>query len=586
MDERAGFATRRPAREDRCCATCSRPTTTTAACSSRSPRRACRSLIASSSASCAFAALARRCGAPPRRRRRAALAGPCALRPDAAAPIRGTSVLEGTEEIRFTNTGPPPSTMSGCASGPTDRAAARDRRPASRCRRAAREGATAAGCTALRIDLDSAARPGGGGRRSASRSHVDAPRANDRFGRSGGALLLGNAIPVLAVGGRRPGRGWCPTARRRELLLADGGVAPRARRAGRRRGRCDRHGDRAARAPARWRLAHRQRDPAARDLAIAVGPFGRARCRSATSRCGCCGCAREAGGRRAAAAAGPAGGAAYSRWYGRLGARARRAGRAGRRRDAVRRVRRHGVPGARDGRRRPDVRRARGRAPVVLRARGLRRVARAVAGREASRPSRSGARGHLAACQVRRPLAAWPRPRLTTTMAVFERRPERTAPSTTAARARCRRCAAPGASAVRRGSCATGSHQRSASRRPQISPVWSAGSHPLGSRSSAGWSAAGWTSRQPRSDTSDSRVDLSLPESPVEHDGRIHLHGRRMVTRAAPPPARTGSARRLPGDGCSGRVPKPLGLRLPRPERQRSAWQRREPDRQRARQPA
>jgi hypothetical protein len=57
---------------------------------------------------------------------------------------------------------------------------------------------TTAGCTAYRVDLTAPLAPGAQATLALA-LRVVAPRANDRFGHSGGAVLFGNAIPVLAV---------------------------------------------------------------------------------------------------------------------------------------------------------------------------------------------------------------------------------------------------------------------------------------------------------------------------------------------------------------------------------------------------
>ena len=354
----------------------------------------------------------------------------------------GRRALTGTEDVTFVNTGPAPLErvwLRVWANGPSGCT-----RPLARVdvESGGTAGATAAGCTALRVDLPAPLEPGA----SATvrlRLDVRVPPRNDRFGRSGGAYLLGNAIPVLApedVAGPRlvpySGLGdsfYSLTAAWRLVLDVPAGLEVAATGT-----------ETAPREPlpdGGWRIVSEA--PAARDLAIAVGPFA-----VATRQVGNVEVRvlRLRGAKPAVGARLHAPGRARRREVHELVRPSRRAtgsaGAARRRADALRRVRRHGVPRARDGRRRPGLRRPRGRAPVVLRARRLGRVAGAVARREPRdvRPA-PAARHH----RLLRPAAA--------ARALAGRAPRRrpwrptsgsrscTAPCTTAEPVRSRRCA-------------------------------------------------------------------------------------------------------------------------------------------------
>jgi hypothetical protein len=67
-----------------------------------------------------------------------------------------------------------------------------------------RAGAPSVGCTALPITLDTPVPPGGTGTLSFDVT-ISVPRRNDRFGRIGSQVLVGNAVPLLAI---RDDHGW------------------------------------------------------------------------------------------------------------------------------------------------------------------------------------------------------------------------------------------------------------------------------------------------------------------------------------------------------------------------------------------
>ena len=174
-----------------------------------------------------------------------------ALRADPATPVAGG---HGARHVRQHRAGGPRPRLAARVGQRTGRL----RAPGARVEVLAggTHAATAAGCTAYRIDLDAPLALGAEAALSLA-VHVVGPRQNDRFGRSGRALLLGNAVPVLAVEDTAGPRLVPYIAARRELLLAGGGLAAGAPRAGRRGGGGHGHGDRAAAAAARRRLAHR-----------------------------------------------------------------------------------------------------------------------------------------------------------------------------------------------------------------------------------------------------------------------------------------------------------------------------------------
>lgn len=124
--------------------------------------------------------------------------GPIRARYDLALAFEQPGVLAGTQRVSFVNAGPRPRRrvwLRLWANGPGGCG-----RPRIRVRVVAggTAGPLSVGCTALPIELD---RPVGVGRRTSVRLAVRivAPRVARRFGRSGGAALYGNALPILAV---------------------------------------------------------------------------------------------------------------------------------------------------------------------------------------------------------------------------------------------------------------------------------------------------------------------------------------------------------------------------------------------------
>lgn len=232
----------------------------------------------------------------------------------------GRRALTGTEDVSFVNTGPAPLErvwLRVWANGPSGCA-----RPLARVdvESGGTAAGTAAGCTALRIDLAAPLAPGASGTLRL-RLDVRVPLRNDRFGRSGGAYLLGNAIPVLAPEDAAGPRlvpysdlgdsFYSLTAAWRLVLDVPAGLEAAATGT-----------ETAPREPlpdGGWRIVSEA--PAARDLAIAIGPYavstrqvGNVEVRVLRLRG-----ARPAVGARLLRQASRAV-ETYTRWYGRLGA--------------------------------------------------------------------------------------------------------------------------------------------------------------------------------------------------------------------------------------------------------------------------
>jgi hypothetical protein len=110
--------------------------------------------------------------------------------------------LTGAEAIRFRNTSATPMTsvwLRTWANGPGGCARPRIRIAVTA---PARRGADATGCTALEVVPAAAIAPGATSTIEL-RFRVTVPAANDRFGRSLGDYMVGNAIPLLAVSDAR-----------------------------------------------------------------------------------------------------------------------------------------------------------------------------------------------------------------------------------------------------------------------------------------------------------------------------------------------------------------------------------------------
>jgi hypothetical protein len=111
---------------------------------------------------------------------------------------RGARVLSGRERIEFVNRGPAALErvwLRLWANGPDG---CRSRRIDVRVDAPARAGAERVGCSALEVVLGTPVAPGASASISL-RFEVRGRHADDRFGRVGGTVLLGNVIPVLAV---------------------------------------------------------------------------------------------------------------------------------------------------------------------------------------------------------------------------------------------------------------------------------------------------------------------------------------------------------------------------------------------------